>query len=92
MLAATMGEHETAEGHFTEALAMHERMGTRPWTVRTQVAYAELLLESPRQGDRERANALLASAGATAGELGMAAVLARVNELAPHPATTVASR
>jgi tetratricopeptide (TPR) repeat protein len=82
LLAATMGERETAEGHFIEALAMHERMGARPWTVRTQVAYAEMLLRRRRRGDRARARDLLIAAGATAGELGMAAVGARVRELA----------
>jgi tetratricopeptide (TPR) repeat protein len=81
MLAATMGERETAEGHFIEALAMHGRMGTRPWTVRTQVAYADLLLRRRSRGDLGRARDLLAAAGATAGELGMAAVGARVAEL-----------
>jgi hypothetical protein len=76
-----MGERERAEGHFIEALGMHERMGARPWTVRTQVAYAEMLLRRRRRGDRALARDLLASAGATAGELGMAPVLARVREL-----------
>jgi tetratricopeptide (TPR) repeat protein len=88
LLAATMGERETAEGHFIEALAMHERMGSRPWIVRTQVAYAEMLLRRRRRGDRARARELLTSAGATAGELGMAAVSAHVRELV----TTVAPR
>jgi hypothetical protein len=82
LLAATMGERERAEGHFIEALAMHEKMGARPWTVRTQLAYAEMLLRRRRRGDRARARELLTAAGATAGELGMAAVTARVHELA----------
>jgi DNA-binding SARP family transcriptional activator len=82
LLAATMGEQELAEGHFIDALSMHERMGARPWTVRTQVAYAELLLRRRRRGDRPRARDLLGAAGGTAEELGMAAVAARVAELA----------
>jgi hypothetical protein len=81
LLAATMGERETAEGHFIEALAMHEKMGARPWTVRTQMAYAEMLLRRRRRGDRARARDMLSLAGMTAGELGMAAVSARVAEL-----------
>jgi tetratricopeptide (TPR) repeat protein len=81
LLAATMGERETAEGHFIEALAMHERMGARPWTVRTQVAYAEMLLRRRRRGDRARARELLTAARATAGELGMPVVSAHVGEL-----------
>jgi DNA-binding SARP family transcriptional activator/tetratricopeptide (TPR) repeat protein len=85
-LAAVMGEHETAEGHFIEALAMHERMGARPWTVRTQVSYAELLLRRRRRGDRGRARELLMMAGGTAEELGMAAMAVRVRELVSAPA------
>jgi tetratricopeptide (TPR) repeat protein len=91
-LASAMGEHETAEGHFVEALAMHEQMGARPWTVRTQLAYAEMLLRRRRRGDRGRALELLAAAGATAGELGMAAVAARVAELAGEAPAEVAAR
>jgi tetratricopeptide (TPR) repeat protein len=91
LLAATMGERETAEGHFIEALAMHTQMGARPWTVRTQVAYAEMLLRRRRRGDRARARDLLTSAGATAGELGMAAVNAHVRELMPDRDTRSAA-
>ena len=52
----TRGEYALAERHFDEAQAMHAAMGARPWHARTQVAYAELLLDAPRgPGDVERA-------------------------------------
>ena len=38
ILAAAMREWECAEGHFISALAMHERMGAKPWVARTQLA------------------------------------------------------
>jgi DNA-binding SARP family transcriptional activator/tetratricopeptide (TPR) repeat protein len=81
MLAAAAGEWEAAEAHFADALALHERMGARPWTVRTELAHAEMLLARRGRGDRARARRLLATAGATAAALGMKPVAARVAEL-----------
>jgi DNA-binding SARP family transcriptional activator len=85
-LATTRGDHERAAEHFEEALAMHARMGARPWTVRTQVAYAEMLLTRRHRGDLARARALLAAAGGMAQQLGMAPVVARVADLGPAAA------
>jgi hypothetical protein len=56
-------------------------MGARPWLVRTQVGYAEMLVTRRRRGDRGRARELLRAAGATAAALGMVPVAARVAEL-----------
>jgi tetratricopeptide (TPR) repeat protein len=80
-LAAAIGDWDRAEEHFADALAMHERMGARPWTVRTQLAQAEMLLARRRRGDLVRARGILAAAGATASALGMVPVAARVAEL-----------
>ena len=55
ILAAAMRSWELAEGHFISALAMHERMGARPWVARTQLAYAEMLLARRQRGDKARA-------------------------------------
>ncbi len=82
ILAAAMGSWELAEGHFISALAMHDRMGARPWTARTQLAYAEMLLTRRRQGDKARALELLGDAVAIADELGMPVVAQRTRELA----------
>jgi hypothetical protein len=60
---------------------MHERMGARPWTARTQLDYAGMLLERDASGDRERARELLAAALATAREIGMAKVAADCESL-----------
>ena len=83
ILATAMRSWELAEGHFIDALSMHERMGARPWVARTQLAYAEMLLTRRRRGDRARARELLADAVGTAEALGMDVVAARARALAP---------
>jgi hypothetical protein len=83
LLAATMGEHEKAEGHFIDALAMHERMGARPWVARTQLAYAEMLLTRRKRGDKARARELLTEAILIADALGMNVFAQRARDLAP---------
>jgi DNA-binding SARP family transcriptional activator/tetratricopeptide (TPR) repeat protein len=82
-LAAAMRSWELAEGHFISALAMHERMGARPWGARTQLAYAEMLLARRQRGDRARARELLGDAVVTADALGMGVVAARARALVP---------
>ena len=83
ILATVMRSWELAEGHFVEALATHERMGARPWTARTQIAYAEMLLARRARGDKARARGLLAEAILTADELGMPVVADRARGLVP---------
>jgi DNA-binding SARP family transcriptional activator/tetratricopeptide (TPR) repeat protein len=92
VLAAAMHSWELAEGHFISALAMHERMGARPWTARTQLAYADMLLTRRRRGDKARARELLAEAIRTADALGMRAVARRARELVPAGGGAVAAR
>jgi tetratricopeptide (TPR) repeat protein len=92
ILAAAMRSWELAEGHFINALAMHQRMGARPWLARTEVAYAEMLLTRRRRGDRARAQELLADAVRIADALGMRVVAARGRELAAQAAGAVAAR
>ena len=86
ILAGAMRSWELAEGHFIDAMTMHERMGARPWLARTQLAYAEMLLTRRRRGDRSRARELLADAVSTADALGMAVVAARASTLAAERA------
>ena len=81
ILAAAMRSWELAEGHFIDALAMHERMGAKPWVARTQLAYADMLLERRARGDRARARDLLGDAVRTAETLGMPVVAGRAREL-----------
>jgi tetratricopeptide (TPR) repeat protein len=83
ILAATMGEWDVAEGHFADALAMHERIGARPLTARTQLARAEMLLTRRAAGDEACAREELASAIASADEIGMPSLAERAKALAP---------
>jgi len=71
MLAATAGRTDQAVAHFEDALAMNARLGARPWLVRTELAYAAVLLRRNRSGDREMALELVESALAMAEEIGM---------------------
>ncbi len=82
-LAAAMRSWELAEAHFISALAMHERMGARPWMARTQLAYAEMLLTRRHRGDKARARELLADAVLIADALGMRVVAERARALVP---------
>ncbi len=83
ILAGAMRQWELAEGHFISALAMHERMGARPWVARTQLAYAEMLLTRRQRGDKARARELLADAVVIADALGMGVVAQRARDLVP---------
>lgn len=82
LLAATLQRWEDAERHFEAALAMNARIGAVPWLAITQYNYAAMLHAHGRDGDRERAAALLAEARATADELGMATLTRRGAALA----------
>ena len=74
ILAATMSAWERAADHFEVALELNAEMGARPWLAHTHYDYARMLLARGAPGDRERADELLASAAALAGELGMTAL------------------
>ena len=91
ILAAAMRSWELAEGHFIDALTMHERMAAHPWVARTQLAYAEMLLTRRRRGDRARARDLLGDAVGTAEALGMGVVVTRARALAADGGETVAA-
>jgi hypothetical protein len=78
ILAATRGQWSAAERHFTDALAMHEAMGARPFVARTQLAWAEMELA---RGDAVRARSLLADAIVIADALGMRALGQRARAL-----------
>jgi eukaryotic-like serine/threonine-protein kinase len=71
LLADTIGRSDDAERHFSEAIALCERMGDRPFGARTRWELARMLLGRDRAGDRERALELLAQALDAAQELGM---------------------
>jgi tetratricopeptide (TPR) repeat protein len=92
MLATTMARWDEAEQHFQEAMAMNTRTGARPWLAHTQHDYAAMLLARGQPEDRVQAMTLLEEALATARELGMRALearlTARLSPLTPPPPAT----
>src|SRR4029434_3881584 len=78
MLAATMARWDEAEQHFQAALAMNTRTGARPWLAHAQHDYAIMLLARGQPEDRTQAMSLLEKALATARELRMRALQARL--------------
>ncbi|MDQ3293674.1 MAG: hypothetical protein M3527_04400 [Actinomycetota bacterium] len=75
MLAAHSGSGEPAD-HYRAALALEERVGSRPWTARTRYWYGRLLLDA---GDADAGAAMLAAARADAAALNMAGLLAAID-------------
>jgi hypothetical protein len=80
-LATVLGRHDDAERHFEHALAMNTRIRARVWIAHTQHDYARMLVARDRPGDRAQAAALSAEALATAREVGMKPLEAKVLEL-----------
>jgi class 3 adenylate cyclase/tetratricopeptide (TPR) repeat protein len=66
-LAATLGRHEVADGHFAAAALVHEREDMRVWEAHNQVFWAHSLLDRGRAREArdhaERAAALAADNG-----------------------------
>jgi tetratricopeptide (TPR) repeat protein len=81
ILAATMGRWSEAEEHFEVALQMNAEMAARPWLAHTQYDYARALLRRGEPGDHGQVAELLASAAASAGELGMHSLAEKVSSL-----------
>jgi hypothetical protein len=78
LAASAIREWERSAGHFERALATNARLGSRPYVARAEYEYAHMLLTRGRRQDRARVRSLLASALATAGELGMRRLEAKV--------------
>jgi hypothetical protein len=85
VLAATMGDVEDACRHFETALAQNVRMHARPFVAYTQWELGRLLRDRVPSA-AGRARELLTAAAATARELGMAALLAKLEREASAPA------
>ncbi len=92
LLATTMGRLDDAERHLAEGIEMNERMGSRPWAAHTRHDLARMLLARDGPGDRDRAEELLGTARATASELGMTALEAKVQPLVAAPVEVPAAR
>ncbi len=87
MLAACLHRWDDAERHFADALAMNERLGARPYVVRTRRAWASMLLDRHAPGDAARARDLIAAGRAEAETLGMARELVRFERLTERMAS-----
>ncbi|MFD3646226.1 ATP-binding protein [Streptomyces cyaneofuscatus] len=71
MLAAARDDRDTAVATLTEAVASADRLGARPWAVRSRLHLARALLARAEPGDTGRARALLGEVEREAGELGL---------------------
>jgi tetratricopeptide (TPR) repeat protein len=80
-LATILSRYDEAERHFEDALEMNARIRARIWVAHTQHDYARMLVARDRPGDRERATVLAAQALATAREVGMKPLEAKLLEL-----------
>jgi hypothetical protein len=72
MLAACLERSDNAARHFADALAMNERLGARPYVVRTRRAWSALLLDRGAPGDAAHVRDLIAAGCTEAETLGMA--------------------
>jgi tetratricopeptide (TPR) repeat protein len=80
LLAATIGQWETAEAHLEAARALDARLGARAWLARTNLGYARMLLARGWAEDAGRARALLVEVAETTHRLGMIGLAGRVEE------------
>lgn len=81
MLAASMGDWDRAEDHFEQALLVNQRAQADTMLVRTQRAYATMLVARTRTGDDERAVALVEAALPVAEALRMTTEIHRLRAL-----------
>ncbi len=79
LLAETLGRRADAARHYETALAMNERIASRPYVAYTRHDYARLLFAD---GEEARAAELLESAARTADELDMPRLRVSVQTLA----------
>jgi tetratricopeptide (TPR) repeat protein len=77
-LAATMARWDVAEAHFEHALGLDERTGATTWLAHSRYHYGRMLRARGRTEDRERADAMVAQALATARALGMHGLAGRI--------------
>jgi AAA ATPase domain len=80
LLAAATGRPGPARRHFEDAAAVHERLGARPWLLRSRLELARLQGDDP--AGRARAAELLAGVQAEAGRLGLEGLAAAAAGLA----------
>jgi len=72
MLCTVLGDFDEAEHHLRVAVEINTQWAARPWLIRTEFAYADLLRRRGQAGDQRAADRLLTSARAQAATIGMA--------------------
>jgi hypothetical protein len=86
LVAQTLGRHDEAVSHLEDALDRTERAGMRGHFARLRFELAEALVARDKQGDRDRAATLVASARTLARELGQSGLLQRFADAENAPA------
>jgi class 3 adenylate cyclase/tetratricopeptide (TPR) repeat protein len=86
-IAACLNRWGEAEQYFDRALDMNVRIGARPYLVRTQRAYAAMLLDRDAPDDRAHAAKLIDEGRAEADRLGMRREIDRLDRLRHRMAT-----
>jgi tetratricopeptide (TPR) repeat protein len=81
LLAAALSRFDEAATQFERAIEVNKGIRARPWLAHTQHEYARMLLARAEPADGERARVLLSESLATAEELGMVSLVARVGPL-----------
>ena len=79
VLTTTLGRYDAAEAHFDAALELCARLRSPRYEARAQHGLAVMLTRRGAPGDAERAAALCEQARATARDLGMVSLLARLD-------------
>jgi tetratricopeptide (TPR) repeat protein len=77
LLASTMERWNDAERHFRAAIALHQRMGARPFLMHTLRDYAAMLEKRNAPGDLTEAERLLKEADAIARDLDVRVAVAQ---------------
>ena len=81
VIAASLGKHADAERHFEDALAMNERMGTRPHLARTYCVYAQHCATREGKASQAKARDLTAKGLELAEGLGMEALIEQLRAI-----------
>jgi eukaryotic-like serine/threonine-protein kinase len=79
LLATTLSRWNLAERHFETAIATNERLAARPFMMRTNIAWADMMLRRGYEGDQDHARNILIITEKSAGDLGLTALARQAN-------------
>ena len=83
---ATMGQFDSANARFAEALAVYESFGAPAWAARLRVSWADMLSSREAPTDHDRARALALDARSVAHQLGYRGIERQAERLIPRSA------